>query len=166
MLGGSYKHSIDSASRFVMPFEIRADLGREFFIGKGVGCLCVFRTEYVESLQKQIAEVSGPIAAILDPNVARINRHLFSEMVATRSDAQNRTPLTPEQKRYAGITTEVMIVGCGTYLELWSPERWIGYQANNEYDSGVIASGAALLAQLAAKAREQADGRVSPAGTA
>ena len=166
MLGGSFRHTIDSASRFVMPADIRADLGREFYIGKGVGCLCVFKAEYVENLQKQIARVGGPIAAVMDPNVARVNRHLFSEMVATKSDGQNRTPLSTEQRRYAGIDEEVMIVGCGEYLELWSPDRWKQYQTVNENDADVLASGASLLARLAAKAGEQADGAVSPTGTA
>lgn len=161
MLGGSYKHNIDSASRFVMPYEIRADLGREFFIGKGIGCLCVFRAEFVASLQKQIAEISGPLAVILDPNVARVNRHLFSEMIPTRSDGQNRTPLSAEQKRYAGISDEVLIVGCGEYLELWSPERYLQYQGETHFDKSVVAAGAALLAQLAAKAKEQAHGAAS-----
>jgi len=33
-------------------------------------------------------------------------------------------PLTPEQRRYAGIDKKAMFVGQGAKFEIWDEERW------------------------------------------
>jgi MraZ protein len=149
-----------------MPSEIRDELAGKFYIGRGIGCLCIFTEGYLNNYRAQMDLVGGPMASLMDPNVAQVNRHLFAEMAAAKSDGQSRTPLTAQQKQYAGITNEVVIVGCGDYLELWSPERWNKYKERYENDAGVVAAGTSLLSFLLAKSTEQADGAVSPTGPA
>jgi len=140
--------------------------GETFYIGKAVGCLGVFSKDYTDNLLQQIAAIGGPMATIMDRNVAIVGRHIFADMVATKSDKQFRTPLTPELKRYAGIENELVIVGCGEYAELWSPARWETYLKENESDENVLASGTALLAFLSGKPKGQANAGVSQTGPA
>lgn len=145
MFGGTYRHSLDTAGRFVMPQKIRLQLGVEFIITKGVGCLCVFTKEWAADLEQQLGGLGNPLALLLNPDVARLHRHFFSEMVETSADRQYRVQLTPEHRRYAGIENEVVICGCGQYVELWSPKALEEYQKQNQRVEDLESSGASLL---------------------
>lgn len=166
MFGGLFKHNLDSAGRFVMPYEIRLELGPgNVYITKGVGCLCVFTEEYAKTVETEFNSLAGPLAKLLNPDVARLHRHFFSGMVKTSIDKQNRTPLTPEHRRYAGITEEIVVCGCGSYVELWSPTALDDYMKANENTENLIASGEQLLG-LISKASGDADAGISQASPA
>lgn len=145
MFGGSYTHSLDSAGRFVMPIGIRLQLGERFYIAKGVGCLCVFTEEWARSLETELDKLGSPLALLLNPDISRLHRHFFSGMVETSSDKQSRVQLTPEHRRYAGIEEDVVICGCGKYVELWSPKALEEYRDNNDKVDALVAAGEALL---------------------
>lgn len=163
MFGGSFTHSLDSAGRFVMPMKIRLELGSEFIITKGVGCLCVFTREYARGLEDSLNQFGGPLMQLLNPDVARLHRHFFSEMVEVGSDKQFRVQLTPEHRRYAGIEDEVVICGCGKYVELWSPAALEAYRQQNEGVENLTASGMSLLMQ--GRAAGGSDAGVSQTGS-
>ncbi len=161
MFGGSYTHNLDSAGRFVMPMSIRSQLGLRFYITKGVGCLCVFTEDWKNELERMLEGMGNPLQQLLNPDLARLNRHFFSGMVEAGADKQNRVQLSPEHRRYAGIGDEVIICGCGQYVELWSPEALEAYRAQNDRVEDLIASGAALLPSLSANAAGEGDAGVS-----
>ena len=147
MFGGSYVHTVDEAGRFVMPGTFRMSLGLKFIITKGVGCLCVFHNDTAAELERQLGELGNTLKVLLDPNVARLHRHFFSGKVeAGSANKQFRVQLTPEHRKYAGITDEVVIRGCGHFIELWNPQALAEYEAHNDRPEDLIAAGAALLA--------------------
>jgi MraZ protein len=145
MFGGTYTHSLDPAGRFIMPHVFRTSLGPEFYITKGVGCLCVFTDEYAKAMEEQLRSLGSPLEILLNPDIARLHRHFFSDMVKTKADSQNRVPITPEHRKYTGIDTEVTICGCGQYIELWLPEALEAYRADNESTDSLILAGSMLL---------------------
>lgn len=148
MFYGSQTHSVDSAGRFVLPKKYRNSLGEDFVITKGLGCLCIFTKDYVDlKLTREIESLGSPLQSLLNPDIVRLSRHFFSEMVTTNDDSQNRVTLTPEHRRYAGIEEEVVICGCGAYIELWSPKSLEAYREQQDRVDDLIASGAALLPQ-------------------
>ena len=148
MFGGTYTHSLDTAGRFVMPQVFRTSLGPEFYITKGVGCLCVFTEEYARGVEEQLRSLGSPLEILLNPDIARLHRHFFSDMVKTKTDSKNRTLLPPEHRKYSGIDTELTICGCGQYIELWSPEALEAYRTDNECTDKLILAGSALLSNL------------------
>lgn len=166
MFGGSYTHSLDTAGRFVMPMSIRTQLGLRFYITKGVGCLCVFTEDWKNELEGQLEGMGNPLQQLLNPDLARLNRHFFSGMVESSADKQNRVQLTPEHRRYAGIGEDVVICGCGQYVELWSPDELDKYRAENDGVDHLIAAGVALLPSLSEQAAGDADAGVSHSGSA
>lgn len=145
MYGGTYTHSLDPAGRFIMPHVFRTTLGVEFYITKGVGCLCVFTTDYANVMEEQLRSLGSPLEILLNPDIARLHRHFFSDMVKTKADSQNRVPITPEHRKYTGIENEVTICGCGQYIELWLPEALEAYRAENESNDRLISAGSILL---------------------
>jgi MraZ protein len=163
---GSFRHTLDSAGRFVMPKRFRYSLGQEFVITKGLGCLCVFPTDFVNKILAPGLEALGSgLEALLNPDIVRLTRHYFSNMEITRGDNQNRVPLTPEHRRYAGIEDEVVICGCGNYIEIWSPQALQEYEEQNDRVEDLIASGAALRCRMNSQASTEQNAGVSSAGT-
>ena len=164
MFGGSYTHSLDSAGRFVMPKKIRYQLGEEFIITKGLGCLCVFTSDWARKLEEELNGLGNPLSLLLNPDIARLHRHFFSEMVSAGTDAQSRVQLTPEHRRYAGIDEDVVVCGCGNYVELWSPAALDLYKEKNDRVEDLISSGAALLASRGGQASGGDDAGLSQTG--
>lgn len=166
MFGGSYTHSLDSAGRFVMPMNLRLQLGERFYVTKGVGCLCVFPEEWARKLGNELGNLASPLGLLLNPDIARLHRHFFSGMVETSSDKQSRVQLTPEHRSYAGIETEVVICGCGAYIELWSPNALNQYRNQNDRVEDLIASGDALLGRKGGVPSGEENAGVSQTGPA
>jgi len=163
MFGGSFQHSLDSAGRFVMPKKFRYDLGEEFYITKGIGCLCVFTADWKQKLESELVGLGNPLSLLLDPNISRLHRHFFWEMVSAGADGQFRVALTPEHRRYAGIEDDVVICGCGNYVELWSPKALEMYKQDNDTVDDLIASGAAISAGRASGDKDASVSQTSPA---
>jgi len=107
-----------------MPLDMRFGLGPRFCITKGLGCLCVFTREYTHEIENELDSMGGRLSFLLDPSVAKLQRHFHSGLQELGTDKQFRVQLTPEQRRYADIRDEVIICGCGPYIELWSPEAF------------------------------------------
>ena len=145
--------------------SIRSLLGVRFYITKGVGCLCVFTEDWKNALERLLESMGNPLQQLLNPDLSRLNRHFFSGMVEAGADKQNRVQLAPEHRRYAGIEEEVVICGCGQYVELWSPEALDKYRSENDGIGELVSSGEALLPPAVRPAGE-GDAGVSHSGSA
>jgi MraZ protein len=49
---------------------------------------------------------------------------MFASAFTEEMDAQGRVLLPSLLREYAGIQEEVVVIGAGPYVALWSPERW------------------------------------------
>lgn len=166
MFGGSFIHSLDPAGRFVLPKKFRMELGVEFHVTKGTGCLCVFGSDWKNKLEGQLNGLGSPLELLLNPHISRLHRHFFGGMAPATTDGQNRVLLSPDHRQFAGIEDEVVICGCGNYIELWSPKALEEYNKLNDNVDDLIASGAALLASPVGKALGDRDAGVSQTGPA
>jgi|GEM_PF-1241446 MraZ protein len=156
---GTYTHSVDPAGRFVMPKVFRDKLGYTFLITKGLNCLWCLTTDFLESIiapaMKKLAQ--NPIRGLFDPDVIRWTRHLFADMLETRTDNQYRVPLSQEHRRYAKITDTVVICGRGLIIEIWSPEALEEFRKASDDEKDVVASAEVLGPLLSKLLSENAD---------
>ncbi len=53
-----------------------------------------------------------------------LRRLLYGSAYEAKLDKQGRFVLPQKLREYAGIEAEVVLVGAGSRIELWSPERW------------------------------------------
>lgn len=165
MFGGSFSHSLDTVGRFVMPKRFRSSLGEDFIITRGLGCLCVFPRDYVDkTLALELGGLGTPLQSILNPDIVRLTRHFFMDMVQTNADSQNRVQLTPEHRKFAGIDSELVICGCGEYVELWAPQALEKYKKENGDADRIIASAEALIPMSVDRGVGERDAGVSQAG--
>ena len=75
--------------------------------------------------------MANPLAALFNPEISKLYRHLFAEMIETDVDGQGRVQLTPELRAYAGIDKDIVVAGVGDWIEIWSTENWQAYKDEN-----------------------------------
>lgn len=118
MLTGKYSHSLDAKNRLVIPSRLKEQLGETITILRGSDqCLTLYSAEEWENYARQISELPKT-------QVRALTRYLYSNSIEVQPDAQGRVMLLLEMLQYAGITRNVITVGCGKYAEIWSEEVW------------------------------------------
>ena len=115
MLGGEYRHGLDTKNRIFIPAKFRDQLGEEFVIFKGgEKCLYVYTKETFEKISEQF---------INHPN-REVQRAFFSQVVEVAPDKQGRATLTADQVEHADLTKDVAIIGAGQRIEIWATENF------------------------------------------
>jgi len=118
MLTGKYNHSLDSKNRLIIPSKLKEQLGEKVTILRGSDkCLTVYSEEEWESYAKKISELAKT-------KVREITRYIYSNSIEVQPDSQGRVMLPQEMLAFAGITKNVITVGCGRYVEIWAEEIW------------------------------------------
>ena len=99
-------------------------------------CLYVFTREAFGELAQKVA------AAPLTSESGRLfQRNLFSGTDEQNPDSQGRIAITPELRRYAGLSKECVVIGASTRVEIWDKQAWDTYLAESEDDFADIEEG-------------------------
>jgi MraZ protein len=124
MFSGAFPHSMDAKGRLVLPAKFRAQLGLGLTVTKGLNrCLWLFPEEGWRRVAEQLtAETIG------SPDTLALQRFFLGSAADAGPDEQGRIMVPPLLREYAGIEKEVVTVGMGGRLEVWSRERWDAYQ--------------------------------------
>jgi len=161
MFGGSFTHRLDEVGRFIVPSKFRVSLGEPFVITRGIGCLLVMTEDRFNEIYRQATGLGTPMSALFDPQIRKLHHQLFSELIKTKPDSQGRVQLTPELRAYAGIDKDLVMIGVGEWLEIWSLENWQAYKESSLSPEQII-----IAARQALSAAEggEADEPVPPPG--
>ena len=117
MLGGEYRHNLDSKKRIFIPAKLREELGETLVVAQDIreACLKVYSQEgweaYIAPLREQNRRLSE-----------KIMRFLHASLVQVTPDAQGRIVLPQELVAHAQIERNVVVVGCCDYGEIWAEE--------------------------------------------
>jgi MraZ protein len=128
---GEYRVNFSGQGRIVIPKKIREALGEveAFTLTKGFDrCLSGYRNS---DWEKGAENLMGP--SILEAQKIEMKRHLFSSASSIDIDDQGRIIVPKTLFEYAVLKgEEVVVIGVGSYFEIWSPQRWEEYSRNNE----------------------------------
>ena len=124
MFFGEFSHQIDEKGRMRIPAKLKTDLKNEFVITKGTnGCLFVFNKTYFENqFLNKLMEVPT-----FDLEAQKPIRALLSSSFEVMEDAHGRFLLPLALKEFAKINKNVVFVGVGNRIEIWSEENWNVY---------------------------------------
>ncbi len=118
MLIGEYQHSLDAKGRISFPAKLRDELGAQFVVTKGLdNCLSVYRLEEWKLLEQKTA-------ALPTSKARQIQRFLFAGAALVEPDKQGRVLLPQTLREYAGLSSDVTVVGVSTRAEIWDTARW------------------------------------------
>ena len=118
MLMGTYSHSVDTKNRLIIPSKLKDQLGPVVVIMQDSGgCLSLYSKEGFE-------EYAAELSSKHKHEVKDLVRYIYSKSLETQPDAQGRVLIPQSMLEHAGITKNVVTVGCGKYAEIWGEERW------------------------------------------
>ncbi len=118
---GTYYHQLDTKNRFRIPAKLRDGLGENFVVTKSVDspCLYVFSNEKFESMQEKIDELP-----LFDSKAQNALRKFLASCLFVEEDKQGRVMITPDLRKYANFQKDIVTIGVGSRLEIWSLEDW------------------------------------------
>ncbi len=124
---GSYPHNLDSKKRVFIPAKFRDDLGDEFYITRKFGkYLSIYTAEdwqaYVEKIEK-----------LPESDAEEIQDFILGAAQKCTPDASGRIILDERLMRHAGIEKNVVFVGAGRQIRVWSEEAWNERETNRDY---------------------------------
>lgn len=131
MFLGEYKHSLDSKNRLRLPAKFKKGFNSEIVLTKGSdGCLFVLPKESFDSVFSKASTMP-----MFDSNVQRSLRLLFSSGAVIEEDNQGRFLLPQNLKSFACIDKDVVFVGVGSRVEIWSSEKWQAFSSDSNFDN-------------------------------
>jgi MraZ protein len=120
MFLGEFNHSIDEKGRVTIPSLYRQKLDGGAYITQGFDRnLMVLQLTTFENMANRLNRMN-----ITDPSVRELRRLLFSNAQNIQLDGSGRMLIPPFLRDKLGQTNEIVMIGGGSYFELWSGEKW------------------------------------------
>ncbi len=130
-LYGKYKLSLDPKKRLAIPAKIRNAFPEgqqeKIFLTKGTEqCITGYFLEEWKNFENWVENSNFD-----DAEKRRLRRKHFSVVIDPAFDKQGRVTLSDELLEFANLknSTEVLIVGCNKYIEIWNPESYAAAEA-------------------------------------
>jgi MraZ protein len=127
MFLGEYRHSIDNKDRLTVPARYRELMVEGAFILRGFDRnLMVLTTKAFESISHRLNQMS-----MTDPLTRDLRRLIFGSATRLEIDKAGRILLPDFLCKNAGLSCdqEAILVGQGSYFEVWSSDEWALQQA-------------------------------------
>lgn len=135
MFMSEYNHTIDAKGRLIIPAKFRDDLGQEFVVTKGMdGCLFVYANDDWIAFEKTLRE----LPRLTVKQTRTFSRHFMAGAAQVELDKQGRILVPPHLREFAALEKDVVLVGVGDRVEIWSKENWDA--ANEAVDMDEIAA--------------------------
>jgi len=122
---GEYRHTVDDKGRLAVPVRFRAELAQGAVVSKWIdGCLALFPRAAWDELAEKTAALP-----VTDQGARTFQRFLFGTAFDIELDRQGRLVVPAVLRTFAGLESEVVVVGSRNHLEFWSPASWQQYSA-------------------------------------
>ncbi|MFV8818266.1 division/cell wall cluster transcriptional repressor MraZ [Haliea sp. E17] len=141
MFRGVQQVNMDAKGRLAIPARQRERLLSQceghivVTIDTQAKCLVVYPLPEWERIEKDIQNLPA-----LNQGIKRFQRLVLGYATDIELDGSGRMLLPPAQRAYAALEKEVMLVGQGNKLEIWSQTLWQAEQEQALADSGADAA--------------------------
>ena len=119
MFTGEFNHTLDSKNRIFIPAKHREELGESFMAVRSIreSCIKVYSMSEWDNFLRPIMELPRKTSeATL--------RFLHRNATQVTPDSQGRILLPQGLVDHAEIVKGAVIVGCGSYAEIWSEANY------------------------------------------
>ncbi len=137
---GSYLYAVDGKGRVSLPVKLRKYISPEanetFIITRGLEqCLFLYPLDEWSRLEENLRGLST-----YDPQHRRFLRAMLEMIEECTLDTQARLSIPQELREFALIQSEVRIVGMLDKIELWNPQIYEKYKADQPEPYETIAT--------------------------
>jgi MraZ protein len=138
---GTFDHTLDAKNRLTVPARYRAALAGGVVLGMPVDlepCVGVWDPdEYERYSRRALADLPA-----LSPRLTELERFFYGSSQDAELDAAGRIMVPGFLCEHAGLQKEVVVVGAGDRLELWSKDVW------NEHRPALLSGVARITADV------------------
>lgn len=125
---GSYKHSLDAKKRVFIPAKFREELGEEFYITRKFDTyLSIYTAEDWEIYVDKIQQLPETVAL-------EVQEFLLGIAQKCVPDANGRIILDDKLAEHAQINKNIVFVGGGRQIRIWSEEIWNEREKNRDLE--------------------------------
>jgi MraZ protein len=136
MFLGQYERTVDDKGRLAIPTELRTALGAGAVLTRSFdNCLCIYPAARWESLARAVDDLPQVRTEVRD-----LARALFGGAVSCEFDRQGRLGLPTFLREYAGLSSDAMVIGVNSRIEIWSREAWLQQQQRFEKEGNQLAA--------------------------
>ena len=130
MFMGEYNHTIDAKGRLIIPSKFREVLGEEFVITKGLdGCLFVYDNQEWNAFEEKLKALP-----LNKKDNRQFVRFFLAGAAEVEVDKQGRILLPAHLREFAGLEKDVVLVGVGSRVEIWSKDKWEAMNSDADMD--------------------------------
>jgi len=130
MFMSEYNHTVDTKGRLIIPAKFRESLGEEFVVSKGLdGCLFVYTNEAWKAFEEKLTNLP-----INYKEIRHISRYFMAGSATVELDKQGRILLPAKLREFAELDKDVVLVGVGNRVEIWSKEKWDAINMDDNMD--------------------------------
>lgn len=123
MFNSQYEVKLDPKGRLVLPSKIKGAIpeanGTALMLQKAADkCLKLYPMVEFRKLESQINALSD-----FNEETRRIKRSFFTRITEVELDNAGRFLIPKSFQEYAGLEKDVVLIGMGSQIEVWSAER-------------------------------------------
>lgn len=131
MFMSEYNHIVDAKGRLIIPSKFREALGDEFVVSKGMdGCLYVYANEDWNAFEQKLTSLP-----LINKEARQFARFFLAGAAQVDVDKQGRILLPASLREFAGLDKDVVLVGVGSRIEIWSREKYEHLGEETDMDS-------------------------------
>lgn len=120
IFAGEYEHRIDPQGRVAIPARFKMEFLDGIVLGRAYdNCVVVYTPEEWERAATDIAQQPSTSS-----DARKLARLTFSGAYAGTLDRSGRVVVPLQLREYAGLGEDVVIVGTGRFIEIWSAGAW------------------------------------------
>lgn len=130
MFMSEYNHTVDAKGRLIIPSKFREILGEEFVVSKGMdGCLFVYANDDWNAFEQKLTSLP-----LINKEARKFARFFLAGAAQVEVDKQGRILLPASLREFAGLDKDVVLVGVGSRIEIWSREKWEDMNSDGDMD--------------------------------
>ena len=130
MFMSEYNHTVDAKGRLIVPPKFREQLGDEFVVTKGMdGCLFVYANDDWNAFEQKLTSLP-----LINKEARKFARFFLAGAAQVEVDKQGRILLPANLREFASLEKDVVLVGVGSRIEIWSRENWVNMDADSDMD--------------------------------
>ena len=125
-----YNHTLDTKGRLIIPAKFREVLGEEFVVSKGMdGCLFVYANDDWHAFEQKLTSLP-----LINKESRQFARFFLAGAATVEVDKQGRILLPAHLREFAGLEKDVVLVGVGSRVEIWSKDKWENMNSDTDMD--------------------------------
>ena len=130
MFMSEYNHTLDTKGRLIIPAKFREVLGEEFVICKGMdGCFFVYGNDDWNAFEQKLTSLP-----LINKEARQFARFFLAGAATVEVDKQGRILLPAHLREFAGLEKDVVLVGVGSRVEIWSKDKWENMNSDTDMD--------------------------------